>query len=83
MYKYVQNVVRKRERNCEKKRERTNERKRKGVRNETVALSVCFLEKRKEIYIGIDPLMQQQNMTVGNMTVGQQLRGIKTNLTNY
>ena len=33
MYKYVQNVVRKRERNCEKKRERTNERKRKGVRD--------------------------------------------------
>ena len=37
--------------------------------NEIVALSVFCLDKRKKIYIGIDPLMQQ-SMTVENMTVG-------------
>ena len=36
-----------------------------------VTLLVFLLERRKERDIGIDPLMQQQNMTVGNMTVGK------------
>ncbi|WP_411024225.1 hypothetical protein, partial [Salmonella sp. s58408] len=35
---------------------------------ETRALSLSSLEKRKEIYIGI---LQQQNMTVRNMTIGK------------
>jgi len=45
--------------------------------NKLFILLVYFLERRKNINIGIDPLMQQQNLTIRN-----QLTDIKTNITN-